>query len=156
EWLSAARELSTKAMDFCIDRFEYPNQKGAYPIVLVTWYEARDLCAGLGKRLCDEAEWTFACEGDEAMPYPYGYVRDAEACVVDQPWRAFDEGALRPRSGPTAKAEMDRLWQGVASGSRPRCKSPFGVYDMTGNIDEWTQSVRPGERPSILKGGYWG
>ena len=30
------------------------------------------------------------------------------------------------------------------------------MYDMTGNIDEWTGSVVPGERPSILKGGYWG
>lgn len=27
---------------------------------------------------------------------------------------------------------------------------------MTGNVDEWTTSVRRGERPSILKGGYWG
>jgi hypothetical protein len=27
---------------------------------------------------------------------------------------------------------------------------------MTGNVDEWTHSVREGERPSILKGGYWG
>ena len=27
---------------------------------------------------------------------------------------------------------------------------------MTGNVDEWTRTVREGERPSILKGGYWG
>lgn len=30
------------------------------------------------------------------------------------------------------------------------------MYDMVGNVDEWTTSVVTGERPSILKGGYWG
>jgi formylglycine-generating enzyme required for sulfatase activity len=31
----------------------------------------------------------------------------------------------------------------------------FGVYDLIGNVDEWTRSAVRG-RPSILKGGYWG
>lgn len=156
KWLSLSRELPTKEMSFCIDRFEYPNQKGVYPWIMVSWYEAEDLCADEGKRLCSEDEWTFACEGEEAIPYPYGYTRDAGACISDQPWRAFNEGALRPRDGASAMAEVDRLWQGLPSGAQARCKSPFGVYDMTGNVDEWTHTSRPGERPSILKGGYWG
>lgn len=156
KWLELSKNLATKPMHFCMDRYEYPDQKGVYPVILVSWYEANEICAEEGKRLCNEAEWTFACEGEEASPYPYGYVRDAEACVVDQAWRAFIETAMRPRNGHAAMAEMDRLWQGVASGARPRCRSPFGVYDMTGNVDEWTRSIREGERPSILKGGYWG
>lgn len=156
KWLAVSKELETKPMHFCIDRFEYPNQKGAYPMIYVSWYEANELCAESGKRLCSEHEWTFACEGEEAMPYPYGYVREPSACIVDQIWRPYHESAMRPRDGAAAMVEMDRLWQGLASGTQPRCKSPFGVYDMTGNIDEWTRSVRDGERPSILKGGYWG
>jgi formylglycine-generating enzyme required for sulfatase activity len=63
---------------------------------------------------------------------------------------------MNPRDGEMAGWEMDRLWGGKASGSQTRCRSTFGVYDMTGNVDEWTHSVRSGERPSILKGGYWG
>ena len=156
KWLAISSELETTPMHFCMDRFEYPNQKGAYPVIYVNFFEASDMCAEQGKRLCDEAEWTFACEGEEATPYPYGYVREPEACIVDQTWRPYHESAFRPRDGENAKGELDRLWQGLASGSQPRCKSPFGVYDMTGNVDEWTQSVREGERPSILKGGYWG
>lgn len=156
KWLEVSKELETQPMHFCMDRFEYPNQKGAYPLIYVSWHEATDLCAEAGKRLCNEAEWTFACEGEEATPYPYGYVRDPKACIVDQVWRPYHALAMRPRDGAAAMAEMDRLWQGVPSGSQPRCKSPFGVYDMTGNVDEWTHSVREGERPSILKGGYWG
>lgn len=156
KWLSISKELPTKPMSFCMDRFEYPNHKGEYPWISVSFTEASDLCQSEGKRLCNEAEWTFACEGEEATPYPYGYERDPQACVIDAPWRAFNESQMRPRDGLNAMMEYDRLWQGVPSGTSARCKSPFGVYDMTGNVDEWTRTVREGERPSILKGGYWG
>jgi formylglycine-generating enzyme required for sulfatase activity len=108
------------------------------------------------ERLCTEAEWTFACEGEESAPFPYGYNRDSEACVIDRAWREVDERALVPRESLRALAQIDRLWQGDTSGSHPWCRSVFGVYDMTGNVDEWTSSVRTGDRRSILKGGYWG
>jgi formylglycine-generating enzyme len=155
-WLPIAAKLPSKPLRFCIDRFEYPNVKGENPIIVATYTEATAMCRASGKRLCSEAEWTFACEGEEAMPYPYGYARDAEACVVDQSWRPFAEGALFPRDGDNAREELDRLWQGQPSGSRPKCKSPAGVYDLTGNVDEWTRSTRSEGYASILKGGYWG
>ncbi|MBX3225968.1 MAG: SUMF1/EgtB/PvdO family nonheme iron enzyme [Labilithrix sp.] len=156
KWLAASKDLPTQPMHFCIDRYEYPNKKGEFPVILVSWYEARDTCASLGKRLCKEEEWTFACEGEEALPYPSGYIRDHAACLNDRPWKQFDDSAYRPRSGEKAKAELDRLWQGLPSGARPLCKSPFGVYDMAGNVDEWTRSTTATERQSTLKGGYWG
>lgn len=155
-WIALSKDLPTQHLHFCIDRFEYPNRRGEYPIIMVSWYEARDACKAEGKRLCTEDEWTFACEGEEATPYPNGYVRDPEACLNDRPWRPFHGDALVPRSGEGARLELDRLWQGLPSGARPLCKSTFGVYDMTGNVDEWTRSSIPGERPSVLKGGYWG
>ncbi|MFO0547544.1 MAG: SUMF1/EgtB/PvdO family nonheme iron enzyme [Polyangiaceae bacterium] len=154
-WLKLSKDIPTTPMHFCMDRFEFPNIKGVYPIIHIAWFEAAAKCKDIGKRLCNEDEWTFACEGEEATPYPYGYVRSPEKCVIDANWRAFNEKAMRPRDGYDAMLEMDKLWQGVASGSRPECKSVFGVYDMTGNIDEWTQGTR-GDRVSILKGGYWG
>lgn len=156
KWLAASKDLPTQPMHFCIDRFEYPNKKGEYPIILVSWYEARDTCAAAGKRLCKEEEWTFACEGEEATPYPNGYIRDHAACLNDRPWKAFDDKAYMPRNGEKAKAELDRLWQGLPSGARPLCKSASGVYDLTGNVDEWTRSTTASERQSTLKGGYWG
>lgn len=153
KWKAIRDKLPQKSMHYCIDRFEYPNRKGEHPIIYVNFPEAEALCAKEQKRLCTEDEWTFACEGDEALPYPYGFDRDPDACVVDKPWRAYDPGAYGKRE--TLVRELDQLWQGVASGSRPKCKSPFGVYDMTGNVDEWTRSS-VGGRKSILKGGYWG
>ncbi len=156
KWLKITASLPQREMHFCIDRFEYPNKKGEFPMILVDWNEAGALCQKEGRRLCTEDEWTFACEGEEAMPYPYGYVRDGDACVVDHRWRLWSGSWARGRGGRAAMLELDQLWQGVQSGSRPKCKSPFGVFDMTGNVDEWTRSTEKTGNPSIMKGGYWG
>ena len=45
----------------------------------ITFHEAEALCKKDSKRLCTENEWTFACEGEEVRPYPYGYTRDTRA-----------------------------------------------------------------------------
>jgi sulfatase modifying factor 1 len=155
-WLTVVSDLPTKPLHFCVDRYEYPNRKAAYPVIAVTWHEADSLCQERGARLCTEEEWTFACEGEEARPYPTGYRRDSSACVVDRPWKLFDENRLAVRDSPLAIAEIDYAWQGEPSGARPLCRSPFGVYDTTGNVDEWTRSVRREGYRSIFKGGYWG
>lgn len=162
-WRQLSSDLPTTSMRFCIDRFEYPDVKGQFPIILVSWHEASAMCVAQNKRLCTEDEWTFACEGEEALPYPYGYERDANACPIDRPWLQYHEQAFADRSSDLAMRELDNLWQGLASGASPRCRSPFGVYDMTGNVDEWTVAVRtnnwwtrtPGFK-SVFKGGYWG
>jgi formylglycine-generating enzyme len=153
---SEISKLPTQQMDYCIDRFEYPNVLGQNPMIVATFREAEAICKKDSKRLCTENEWTFACEGEEARPYPYGWTRDTTACVIDRAWRPFTEGALQPRDGKKAREELDRLWQGEPSGSRGACRSPFGVYDMTGNVDEWTRSVNSTGYSSVLKGGYWG
>ena len=143
---------------FCVDRFEWPNQAGVKPVVAIDWVSAREACAGAGKRLCTESEWTLACEGQERLPYPYGYSRNPEACNIDKPYIVPDEAKWsdpRTRSG-----ELARLDQRDPSGARNSCVSPYGVFDMTGNVDEWVvnEGGRETERPYVsgLKGGYWG
>jgi hypothetical protein len=139
---------------FCIDQFEFPNEPGAKPEVMKTWYSARDACAATGKRLCGESEWTLACEGQERLPYPYGYARNAEACNIDKPHPDVDEKAIA--NPATRDAEVARLWQGEPSGTREACVSPYGVHDMTGNVDEWVVNESGHPYKSGLKGGYWG
>ncbi|HTL12479.1 MAG TPA: SUMF1/EgtB/PvdO family nonheme iron enzyme [Bdellovibrionota bacterium] len=156
KWRDEERSLPTKPMSFCMDRFEYPNVKGLNPMIMVTWPESKAICESEGKRLCTEEEWNFACEGPEALPYPYGFERDPKTCNIDKEWIPFHGDRMLPRNLDRSGAEMARLWKGLPSGSMPGCKSVFGVYDLTGNVDEWTQSSVPGGRKTILKGGYWG
>jgi hypothetical protein len=142
---------------FCMDEYEYPNRKGAIPRVMVTWFEARDLCKARGERLCGDDEWTLACEGPERTPYAYGWVRDAEKCNIDRPWRKPDDGILASTNKEKVAAEVDRLSQRVPSGSMPGCVSAFGIKDLGGNVDEWTVNVTLGGKPyqSLFKGGHW-
>ena len=147
-------EEPTKHRHFCMDRYEWPNKKGTKPMVYVSWMQGRDFCSVQGKRLCTDSEWTLACEGQERLPYPYGYFRNKEACNIDKPILGPDEGLL---SGlDTRVKEVARLWQGEASGAREACVSPYGVHDLTGNVDEWVVNESKNPYQSALKGGYWG
>jgi formylglycine-generating enzyme len=143
---------------FCIDRFEWPNQAGVKPVVAMDWNEARGQCDKAGKRLCADTEWTLACEGQERLPYPYGYVRNPEACNIDKPYIVPDDAKWA--SLRTRPEEIARLDQRDPSGARESCVSPYGVHDMTGNVDEWVTNAqgKEKEKPYVsgLKGGYWG
>lgn len=142
-----------KHMSFCIDTYEWPNKKDAIPEVMVSWFQMKSNCEALGKRLCKDVEWEFACEGEGALPYPYGLNRGENICNIDRPWRAFDAGKLA--NPKTRQAEVDRLSQRVSSGSMPNCISPFGVYDMTGNVDESVVNSSGNPYKSGEKGGHW-
>ena len=100
----------------------------------------------------------------EGMPYPYGYVRDSAACNIDRLRKGVGpkESLLggKPWSEETGK-HLAQLWAGVAAGSMSGCVSASGVYDLTGNVDEWAvwePGGRPKDQPwnSMMKGGFWG
>lgn len=140
---------------YCIDTYEWPNVKGERPEVMNRFHQAQIKCAALGKRMCTESEWTFACEGPEMLPYPYGYVRDSAKCNGDHLWDSPNMDKVAARD----PAELARLWQGVRSGSQPNCISPFGVADLPGNADEVVASETPksrgGKFDSVNTGGPW-
>jgi formylglycine-generating enzyme required for sulfatase activity len=138
---------------FCIDRYEYPNVKGRIPVVMKTWTQAVELCGARGRRLCKGAEWTLACEGEERLPYPYGYARDDEACNTDRPLAGPYPRMIAQRPRGVEISLVD--WR-APSGEMARCTSPFGVNDMTGNVDEWVVNESGYPYESGLKGGYWG
>lgn len=157
-----SRCMSTerRPMRFCMDRYEWPNQKGERPRTLVSWPEASALCESAGKRLCTMHEWEFACEGESMKPHVYGFERDPQACNFDRPYiqRTYNYARWEAcMQNDACRAEYQRLDQRLPAGSMPRCVSDHGVYDLNGNANEWV--VRTDQRfpnRSGLKGGWWG
>lgn len=143
---------------YCIDKYEYPNKAGAHPPVMVDWYDALGMCQERGKRLCWESEWVAACEGPEKKPFPYGYKRDPQTCNIDNPWLQPTLDKIYSKDKTIQEPELFRLDQSVWSGERPGCKSDFGVYDQTGNVDEWVNAEKNYKKSKWagLKGGAWG
>jgi len=149
-------------VDFCIDRWEYPNTPGELPRVLTSWKDARETCERQGKRLCTESEFNFACEGPEMLPYVYGHDRDPRICNQDRDYVLPDHSkALKHYDSCLADewcaGELRRLDQRERIGERTTCVSWAGAYDLNGNVNEWV--MRPTEKSpnrSGLKGGWWG
>jgi formylglycine-generating enzyme required for sulfatase activity len=147
-------------LDYCIDEFEFPNRAGEKPPVMVSFYDAEKSCADAGKRICKESEWVAACEGPEETPFPYGWRRSSEKCNFDNKWIDPSLGRVYSKDAEIQRAELARLDRSLPSGSRPECKSGFGVLDLTGNVDEWVRAdvERENRRSRFagLKGGAWG
>ncbi len=127
---------------FCIDRDEYVQPGDKLPMSDVSWTQAQNTCQAQGKRLCKETEWEFACEGEQILPYPTGYVRDPKVCNFDKDPLLDRKGKLldlrQPEDEPSA------------------CVCPFGARNMSGNVDEWVYRDRTyGEWRRALKGGWW-
>ena len=152
-----ARESAAEA-GACIDRYEFPNLPCAYPVVWVRAREAAELCAAVGKRLCDAHEWEGACAGSLQPPdYPFDLARGLAPSAAVARMRAARNRiedarkvwAYGPdyRSGICATGSSKSAgctgggWQGCGSntypaGSFPECRSPLGVYDLHGNAAE--------------------
>jgi formylglycine-generating enzyme required for sulfatase activity len=130
-----------KSMRYCIDRDEYVPPGQELPASGQSWTDAAAVCDSLGKRLCMESEWNFACEGEEMCPYPYGFTRDAEICNADRIDIYRPDGELRDlREGPAG---------------HPGCVSPFGVHHLSGNLEEWTTIDGTSPPRPAMKGAYW-
>jgi protein-disulfide isomerase len=149
----ATRSLTHGSLTFEMDTFEAAIEDGKavsgrhrVPALRTSWFEAKAACAKAGRRLCTEAEWVSACQGAAAVDdnqngqladdkiegtaYPYGDFYEKGRC-----WDAQDD-ASRP----------------AYTGESPGCATPTGLYDLTGNVEEWAGDSP--ERAVLLGGAF--
>jgi formylglycine-generating enzyme required for sulfatase activity len=152
QYAAYMKKAGAEAPDF----WERVNRKedGNRPVVGVDWLDASEYCEYYGKRLPTEAQWEKAARGTDGRRYPWGN---------DDPSPLFANFA----SGVAFSYSKSLS----TVGSYESGKSPYGVYDMVGNVWEWIldwyernyYQIAPQKNPAgpasgdtkVIRGGSW-
>ncbi len=127
---------------------------GVIPQGYISGVQAAKACRAAGKRLCTDTEWLRACQGSTKNTFPYGKTKQKGWCNEDRTTHPAVEYFGHSRACVFSYIShpcINQLPNSLAkTGSYSRCVTTEGVYDMMGNLHEWTAA------PSgIFRGGYY-
>jgi len=121
-----------------------------HPVTMVTWFGAKAYCEFSGGRLPSEIEWEKAARGTDGRAYPWGNEisnRNANYYHSDDPYDELYAGL----GGTTPVGFFNgQLYQDFHTIDSP---SPYGLYDMAGNVWQWTGDIHQDTHQRTLCGG---
>jgi hypothetical protein len=116
------------------------SRPGVAPQAHISMVDAQRACKASGKRLCHAHEWKAACRGPANTTYPYGGSHIDDVCVDTNrtsPMAVLHHGehSARTLNDPKANQVANTI---EPTGAAAQCTNAYGVYDMVGNVHEWT------------------
>lgn len=121
-----------------------------HPMVMVTWFGAQAYCAFYGWRLPLEVEWEKAARDTDARPFPWG---DEITAQFANYYSSFDlfEKIFGKLGGTTPVGFYNgKTYDGFQTMD---ARSPYGLYDMAGNVWQWCGDVYVGQHYRYMRGG---
>jgi formylglycine-generating enzyme required for sulfatase activity len=132
------------------DRFEAVSGYENHPMVHVTWFGAKAYCEFYDGRLPTEVEWEKAARGTDGRSFPWGEEIERENANFYSSHDLFEKivGGL----GDTTPVGFynGKTYDGYQTLDSA---SPYGLYDMAGNVWEWTGNLYEGAHYRYLRGG---
>lgn len=121
-----------------------------HPMTMVSWFGAWGYCGYYDYRLPTEIEWEKAARGKDTRPFPWGediQYENANYYGSRDPFE--DMSAFGSRTTPVG------FYNGktYAGFTTLNSVSPFGLYDMAGNVWQWTGDVYEGMHLRFMRGG---
>jgi formylglycine-generating enzyme required for sulfatase activity len=121
-----------------------------HPMTMVSWFGARAYCEYYGWRLPTELEWEKAARGTDGRAFPWGdaITRNIANYIASRdPFE--DMGTYGSNTTPVGFYN-GKSYNGYLTLSNA---SPYGVYDMAGNVWQWTGDVYPDQHYRYMRGG---
>lgn len=149
-WIFIPLEDPSQRIEFDGKTFSVQAGYENHPMTMVTWFGAKGYCDFYGYRLPTEIEWEKAARGTDTRPFPWGEEmlrENANFYASRDPFE--DMRSFGSRTSPVG------FYNGksYAGYTTLDSASPYGLYDMAGNVWQWTGNVYEGMHYRFMRGG---